>query len=172
MSLCLFAFYSEIELSVPRILCYQEELDPEDICEGVPTSVLQPHPLTTPHVSFNLDRNTSNVVKTDKRKEPAFKLDYDKLHLANDMSPVEPEVDFQPDTSSIKPLSVKKHKDSSKIKKKHKKKLHSLNDDEDARKLEEFLGPDYISSISLRNEQEYDQLWSDLINQKWNKKEK
>jgi hypothetical protein len=96
----------------------------------------------------------SNPVKSAKHKDPTFKLDYDKLHVKEDEIVL---AELETEVESIRSESSKKMKDTgkSKSKKKQKKKGH-INDD--ARKLEEFLGSDYISSISNRNEQEYDQL--------------
>lgn len=129
---------------------YQEELDPEDVCEGEPSSTLENDaPPATP------DPSRTTKAKTGKAKQTGFKLNYDQIKVKSDVELVSAEEREQTESAdTARKASGKKERAGKPSKRKSKQRA----EDEDSRRLEQFLGSDYVANFSGRNDGEYDEL--------------
>lgn len=145
----------------PMVSGYQNELDPEDTVSDTENVILtgdiaiEPlrKPLTTENKDNESEKNSSENIAAATADSSSYKLINEKVALT-----VVPE-----ELKSIKKETVKnkKPKEKTKVntkKKSSKKKSIHSEEDEDRKKLEEFLGPESDLSFVNRASEEYESL--------------
>ncbi|RWS29286.1 rab-like protein 6 isoform X1 [Leptotrombidium deliense] len=148
----------------PMVSGYQADLDPEDVCEGVPTTfeVIKPLPSDESSISVqNVEVSVNNLSLNDINELESM-YNGTRSTPSVDTSDIASEASSTRKSEKSKKISAKEKQRVNKTEKKKTKKkrtkkaVEDVEEDEDQRRFEEFLGND--STLREVNNSEYELL--------------